>query len=293
MNKTINNQNSPELIKLLKASTVAYSKAKKGEIRITYFFLILAFAYPISYVLIGNEDVKLILFGCSFILTLFVLIFSNSFKGDTSKGAVLKEEFDTTLFKLPWKSTIKKTDHTEISKLSLRYRGKEIKDWYSPSLSEDISHNISIAVFQHSNTSWDIELRIKYRSWLIGFVVAYTIILWIFLIYNNADGKTIFSTFFSILSFYTHFINLIRGHSETINKRKEISALLDDIIHNKKHITTEVIRDIQDEIYFTRQESAKVPNFFFRIYQKQMNMVTEDYIQSVNKLYNQIKLRTT
>ncbi len=60
MNQTINKQNDYELIKLLKASTVAYSKAKSGEIKVTYFLIFLVFAYPVSYILIGNENIKLL-----------------------------------------------------------------------------------------------------------------------------------------------------------------------------------------------------------------------------------------
>ena len=202
MNALLSNQNNPELIKLLRASTVAYTKAKFGEIKITYFLIFLAFAYPISYLFIGDEKIKLALFGCSFLLTVLVQIFTNTFKGNTSKGAIYKEEFDTTLFNLPWKSTLKKPEHTEVSKFSLQFKGEEIKDWYSPNLSPAIPQNISVAVLQHSNTSWDIDLRIVYRSWLTGFLITYSIALWIFLISKNADGNTIFSIYFSILSLY-------------------------------------------------------------------------------------------
>lgn len=288
MNKLLSSQNDPEFIKLLKASSVAYTKAKNGEKTITYFLIFLAFAYPISYILIGDESIKLILFGCSFLLTVFVQLFTNIFKGNTSKGAIYKEEFDTKLFKLPWKSTLKKPELSEISKFSLQYKGKEIQDWYSPNLSETIPYNLSVAVLQHLNTSWDIELRVVYRRWISSFIVAYTLALWIFLIYNNVDGRTIFSIYFSILSFYTHLITLIRGHSSAIEKRKNISINLDDIIRNNKAITIEELRDIQDDIYYTRQESAKVPNFFFRWYKKQMDAIAEDYIESVNRTYQHI-----
>ena len=124
MNPILSKQNEPELIKLLKASTVAYTKAKKGEIKITYFLIFLAFAYPITYILIGDETVKIILFGCSFLLVILIEIFMNSFKGNTSLGAIFKEEFDTILFDLPWKSTLKKPDHSEVSKFSIQYKGK-------------------------------------------------------------------------------------------------------------------------------------------------------------------------
>ena len=286
MNQLIQNQNSPELIKLLKASTVAYRKAKKGEIRVTYFLIFLALAYPISYILIKDETVKLSLFGCSFLLTVLVQIFTDRFKGNTTTGALLKEEFDTSLFQLPWKSTLHRIDHAIVSSLSVQYKGKEIRDWYSPGLSESVPYPISVAILQHSNTSWDIELRKSYRNALVAFLVIYSMILWVCLVAGNADGKTIFSIYFSILSFYTHFITQVRGHTAVIQKRKGISQQLDAIVRNRKQTSLAELRDIQDEIYITRQESAKVPDFYFQWYKKRCNAAAEDYIDAMNSTYN-------
>lgn len=64
-NEILKKQNDSDLIKLLRASTVAYTKAKSGEIKVTSFLIFLAFAYPITYVLIEDENIKHILFGCS------------------------------------------------------------------------------------------------------------------------------------------------------------------------------------------------------------------------------------
>ena len=282
----ISKQNSTENIKLLRASTVAYAKAKSGEIKVTYFLLFLSIAYPIAYLLIKEENIKIALFGCSFGLTVLVQLFSGRFKGNTSKGAIIKEEFDTVVFDLRWKSTCKKPDRSEILHLSQQYKGVEIKDWYSPNLSPTIDHDIAVAILQHSNTSWDIELRKSYRRWLTNFLIGYSSILFLFFVLLNTDALTIFLLLFSLLSFFTHFITLIRGHSGAIDRRESISEHLDEIIRNKKYIGTTELRDVQDEILVTRQEPAKVPNFFFRWYQKELTIEAEEYIEEVNKLYN-------
>lgn len=286
MNEIIKKQNDLELIKLLKASTVAYYKAKSGEIKITYFLIFLSIAYPFCYLVIKDETIKLILFGCSFFLTILIQIFTGSFKGNTSMGAIFKEEFDTILFNLPWKSTLKKPDHIDILHLSQKYNGHEIRNWYSPNLSKKIKHNIAVAILQHTNTSWDIELRKSYRRILSYFLIIYSLTLFTFFVFFKTDALTIFLLLFSLLSFFTHFINLIRGHSETIEKREAISKHLDEIIRGKKSISTEELRDVQDEIYNTRQQAAKVPNFFFRLKKKELNDVAEEYIEEVNKIYN-------
>ena len=286
VNSILSNQNNPENIKLLRASAVAYDKAKSSEIKITYFLIFLSIAYPVCYLYIKNYNVTLTLFGCSFLLTILIQVFSSNYKGNTSRGALFKEEFDTIIFNLPWKTTLNKLDHREVLHYSQQYKGEEIKDWYSPSLSATITHNIAVAILQHSNTSWDIELRSAYRKWLFNFLVFYSIILFAIFIIKKIDSLTIFLLLFSLLSFYTHFISLILGHSAAIEKRESISKYLDEIIRNKRHIQLNELRDVQDEIYYTRQEAAKVPNFFFRWYKKQLNSEVEEYIAEVNNMYN-------
>ena len=287
MHDILKKQNDSENINFLRASASAYQKAKNGEIKISYFLIFLSIAYPLTYIFLKDETTKLILFGCSFGITILIQIFSGTFKGYTSKGAIFKEEFDISIFGLPWISTVKKPYYSEVSYFSNQYRGNIIKDWYSVNLSPTVSVNTAVAVFQHSNASWDIEIRKTYRKWLISYVVFYSIILLVLLYINNIDGLTIFLLLFSLLSFYIHFITLIRGHSSAIKKRESISKRLDEIIQNKKYINTDELRDIQDVIYITSQEASKVPNFFLRWFKLKLVTETEDYIKNVNTIYRQ------
>jgi len=285
MNEIIKKQNDEDALKLLKASIVAYAKAKYWEIRITYFLIFLAFAYPVYYVFVKDKDIQLILFGCSFLLTVLIQLFYNTFKGNTTKGAILKEIFDVYVLGIPKKTTTKNIDHGEVSKLSLEYKGEEPINWYSINLSEYIPNNFAIAIIQHSNSNWDLELRKSYRDWLKGFLIFYSITLFAFFVIMKVDGRTQFSIGFSILSFYTYFFTLIRGQSAVIEKRDSVSKKLDEIILKKINISPEEIRDIQDEIFVTRQEPAKIPEFFFRRFKKKMIAQSEDYIAAVNKIY--------
>lgn len=286
MNEIIRNQNNDDALKLLKASIVAYAKAKYWETKITYFLIILAFAYPVYYVFSNDKDIQLILFGCSFLLTVFVQLFYNTFKGNTSKGALLKEMFDLYVLGIPKKTTTTEIDYGEISRLSLEYKGEILTNWYSTNISSNITRDIAIAIIQHSNSNWDLELRKLYRDWLRGFLILYSIGLFIFFVLMKVDGRTQFSIGFSILSFYAQFFTIIRGQSVVIERRDSISKKLDRIIREKKFISTEEIRDIQDEIYITRLEPAKIPEFFFKLLKKKMMRQSEDYISSINKIYN-------
>lgn len=281
----LSRQNDIENIELLQASSAAYKGAKRGEIFITYVLLFLSVGYPACYLFVKNYNFILALSGCSFLLTIFIQIFSVKFKGNTAKGAIFKEKFDTNVFGLPWKSTLKPPDKVEVLRLSRKYKGREIRNWYSTNLSEKLEHNTAVAVLQHSNTSWDISLRKLYRKYLIWFLIVYAIVLSFCFLFLLPEVLTIFLLLFSLMSFFTHFIILIRGHSDAILKRETISSQLDKLIRGKIYISINLLRDIQDEIYLTRQESAKVPDFFFRRYQSKLNSEAEKYIEEINKLY--------
>jgi hypothetical protein len=285
MNSILSKQNDPNNRRLLKASITAYKKAKFWETLVTYILTILAIAYPIYYIHSTDPQIKLLLFECSFFLAILVQLFNNSLKGTTSKGALFKEEFDTAIFGMSWKSTLTRPDQTEISKLALSYKGKEIEDWYSPNLSGKIPHNIAIAVCQRINTGWDIALRKAYSKWLIRLLLFYSILLFCYFILLKIDAYTIFLIYFATLAFYTHIFSLMNGHKIVIDKRGHIARILDDYIESKKYININELRDIQDEIYSTRQESAKVPDFFFNMYKEKMNLEYEDYISKINRDY--------
>ncbi len=283
--KLLTKQNDEQHTLLLMASSSAYRSAKRGEIFITSFILFLSYAYPITYVLLKDDTTRLILFGCSFILNISILIFSGILKDNTSKGASFKEEFDVSLFGLPRKSTLKIPGTAEIAKYALKYKGKKPADWYSVNLSESLPDSIAIASFQHTNTSWDIKLRKKYRHCLIGYMIVYTIALAALLVIKQVDFLTVFFTMFSVFMFYSHFVTLVRGHSSAISRREEISAYLDSVIFKERRADIHQLRDIQDEIYYTRQESAKVPDFFFKLNRNAMDKEAELFISKVNGAY--------
>ncbi|MHB8579895.1 MAG: S-4TM family putative pore-forming effector [Ignavibacteriaceae bacterium] len=285
MHPLIAKQNHPDFIKLLKASSVAYSDAKLLENTVTVILLFLAFAYPISYIYIKNDSINFVLFSISIFITIFVLAFDILHESSTLKGALIKEEFDTSLFELRWKSTLKKIDHAEISGLAIKYDGAEIKDWYSPDILAKIKKITVISICQRINTGWDIHLRKNYNLFLSWFLFIYTLLLISVILLVNANNQTIFFIAFSLLSFYSHFITIIRGHSKVIKKRESINAILDPIIFNKKDVTIEELRDIQDEIFQTRQENSKVPNFYFKHQREKLNKQFDDFISDVNNKY--------
>jgi len=279
-------QNKPDNIELLKASNVAYNNAKSNEFKFSYVFLILGVLYPVAYILLKNEDVKHSLFAISLFLTVFYQLFNEWFKGNTTMGALLKEEFDLNVFGLPRKFMFADLEPINIGRLAEKYRGNEIIDWYSSKISGSISKNTTIAICQRVNSKWDADLRTKFNTSLISFVISHFLIMIVLGILVLQDFLTSFLLIFSLASFYTHFITIIRGNHSAISKRNKIVAKLDSYINHKREFTIENLRDVQDEILSVRQEPSKVPDFFFKKYNPKFKLDHEKYIVRMNALYN-------
>lgn len=279
-------QNSDCAKQLLKASAVAYRNAKSKEFVFTYSLCFLAIAYPVTYIFLKDEGIKHFLFAISLLITVGTWFLTDYFKGNTTKGALLKEEFDTQLYNLPWRFMLKKVDPVEVIELADQYRGSEINNWYPSNISSSVPHTAAIAVCQRISSSWDIGLRAKFNGILYAVLIVYTLAVFFLYVIKSVDGKTIFLLYFSTLSFYTHVINLIRGNKAAIKKRKEVIAKLDDYINHKKTFGTEDLRDVQDELYTIRQEPSKIPDWFCSIHYKKINAIQEKYVEErVNSLY--------
>ena len=278
-------QNRPENIELLKASNVAYNSAKSNEFKFSYVFLALSVLYPFAYILLKNEDVKHGLFAVSLCLTVFYQLFVNWFKGNTTLGALLKEEFDLNVFGLPRKFMLGELEPVDVGRLANQYKGGEIKDWYSPNITGEIPKNTIIAICQRINCKWDIDLRKEFNKLLITFVIAHFIVMLVLGFLVIRDFLTTFLLMFSLSSCYTHFVTMIRGNFSAIGKREKIVSKLDSYINHKRDFVTENLRDVQDEILSARQEPAKVPDFYFKKFNHQFRLDHEKYIERVNKLY--------
>lgn len=279
-------QNKPENIELLKASNVAYNNAKSIEFKFSYMFLALCVLFPLTYIILQNENAKHGLFAVSLCLTVVYQLFNNWIKGNTTMGALLKEEFDLNVFGLSRKFLFADLEPIDVNRLAEKYRGNEIKDWYSSNISGAISKNTTIAICQRVNCKWDADLRTEYNKLLITLISVHFMLMIVLGFLVIKDFMTTFLLLFSLASFYIHFITIIRGNSSAITKRVKIITKLDSYINHKKEFTFENLRDVQDEILNVRQEPAKVPDFYFKKFNPKYQQDHEKYVERVNKLYD-------
>lgn len=281
MHPILDKQNEAYFIKLLKASSIVYSKAKRGEVTITTTMVLLSFIYPVIYLNELGENVKIFVFALSFLLSILVQLVKTQSNKLTQLGAVIKEEFDTSLFGLPWKRTISRPQLSEISHFAQLYTRNDITNWYSISVSKNLPDETAVALLQYSNTIWDIKLRQKYLFAIKGYLIFYTMILFGVFVYFEPKFEIIFFTLFSLLSFYTHFISIIKGHTTVIRRRTFISQIIDSGLKERTLLSKSFLRDIQDEIYQTRTEIIKVPNFFFRLFKSKLSIEIDKLVGEV------------
>jgi len=287
MHHILAHQNDTGQINLLKASSVAYKKAKSKEFLFTYALCFLAIGYPAVYIFIKNEDLKHLLFALSLLITIGSWVTADYFKGNTTKGALLKEQFDIALFKIPWRFVLRNPEPDDVVlELAGEYKDVPIKDWYPSNLSDKVPQNTAIAICQRISCAWDIRLRERFNIVLYFILGIYTFAVLILWAFKSVDGRTVFLLYFSTLSFYSHLITMIRGHRGAIKKRKEITSKLDIYIDNKKDFKEQDLRDIQNELYYIRQEPSNIPDYYCRLYNPKIARLFSEYVENINGLYN-------
>ncbi len=278
-------QNSPQLIRLLKASGQAYARAKLLENTISVFMFLMGFIYPVIYLFVHNDSIKNMAFGVSLGISIFSELVMAIYKSNTEKGAIIREQFDVTLFKLPWKSTIHKVSESEISALAVKF-DHDVSNWYSSSISGQIPDHQMVAICQMLNAAWDISLRKKYRRVLLVGITLYTLVLITLTVVIKADMLTFFLMAFSLSSIYKHYITILRGNNGVIKKRGKLLKQIERLVMSNTYPTETELRDFQDEIFHTRQETAKVPDWFARFTKKNCSKEMDDLIAKVNTVYS-------
>ena len=163
MNNINTKQNEPQMINLLKAQRVAYSKCKNYQIFDT-ISIIIALITPI----IGftNNETLDILTVIGVIWTILYLVFDTVRKGKSSIGAKIQEQFDTELMNINWNSTLcrEKVPIDTITELAVEYKKNDLRNWYSTEITYDLERSIATLLCQRINLSWENTLKFKYSK---------------------------------------------------------------------------------------------------------------------------------
>ncbi|MFB7026084.1 MULTISPECIES: S-4TM family putative pore-forming effector [unclassified Streptomyces] len=271
MNEINIRQNTEKSISLIKASSAAYAHIKRYEAaRYSGSFLLAAASVYMAAA--GRTSPILVAIGVAWALTSSILL-AQLAKRWATEGALLQEQFDTSVYGMTWKPGRKKIEPERIHALSLRYSGTEdtIRDWY-PDVSS-LPAPFATLICQRSNVAWDIHLRRRWKTtvevflatWACGGVVvgiaqSLTVLELILRWYAPSAGVLLLAwetvrTQQSIITDRTELCSRISTELEWVSPG--ISKTVANRLQEK-------CREIQDGIYLTRAQTSAVPQFFYK-----------------------------
>jgi hypothetical protein len=264
MNKIYEKQNSEKHIKLLAAQRYMYNKAKNLRSYRTNFSLFLIVASVV--VSIWYAELSTYLSVLAGLWTIAILICKNYEKSTIIQGAKIQEEFDTSLFDIPWNTLLvgSKITREIITDANSNFKGdrSRLQNWYA-NYNNDL-HIQNVIQCQRANLSWDWQIRQAYSNSIIF------LLLILFLgegIYALSQNKSLYDYLIEILfpsiPVVVIGIEAIIEHKalarEKQTKEQEVSSLLD-----ANNIDVETVRRLQDIIYSFRTSTALIPDFFYK-----------------------------
>jgi hypothetical protein len=276
-------QNERHFQRLLKASIVAYSKAKSKEYFLVWVVIVLAFAYPWMYYY--RHEQVIILFIISFSFNIVGIFLSIVYKAETKEGAFFKEQFDREIFGFETPSLGHYLED-KIANYELNYKGAGTQNWYSTNLPETFSKNKVIAICQLTNTNWDVAARKRFQLVCIAGLSIFSVYLIVFFIFWKPSWDIMFLTCYSCLSLYTYIANIMKGNLICIESRKAVSVELSKLVYNKGNDPDiQQLKEIQKDIYITRTEQIKVPDTIYRFFKKATEKEHMLLMERINSYY--------
>ncbi len=288
-------QNSEDNLRLLGAQRHLYTKAK--YLQIWNFIIPISLSGIAPIIVYFLPDFKNLLtiigaicFGIFFIIDYLDFTY-------TKTAATIQEQFDTTLFDLPWnKILVGNKVNPEIINdanrtfLTCKDNKKDLETWYS--VPEDIPYPLNILHCQRSNLVWDWRLR-RHFALFIGIIVTIPILICILvaIIKNLTFFEFFLSLFIPSLSSIKKGVDIYIGNIKIANDKenleKKLSDLLESGLKDPKTIEIENCRQIQDKIFTYRCNSLLIPdkwyNWLRKNYQEDMEATAKELVKETNK----------
>lgn len=265
----INKQNEAKFINLLVAMRFYYDKAKvTRRWRVTGNILVALMAgYVVAFVPFLKENSYLFA-----LIGLVWLIISRLFLTDREKsyakiGATIQEEFDTTLFELPWNKTLVGSYVLpEIIKNATRkFNGdrKKLENWYIGLNAP--THMLNVLLAQRTNLVWDTILRKRYALIVAITTIVYFAITIVVGLSIAVDLRTYcLALLIPSASIILHGIETSRDHWRRYRSCEksgvEILTLYSKISENHQLESLQSCREYQDFIFQKRCDNNLIPN---------------------------------
>jgi len=283
-------QNQSEFIELLKGQRQAYTESKKF---LLFDVLTPLLALLLPALMIYNQGFEFLFGVISTVATLIYLFIVYIREKRNSTGAIIQEEFDTTLFDLGWNGKIAefKARLETKNKLSEKYNKGKLDNWYSHEVKGFLPHNIAVLLCQRINLAWEVDLKKNYTLFWVALAVLYYTAMFISLLWCNVDFRKALLIFLPSIPLLIYVVLLNRSIKKQIKNKEETLNKVDKYIgkysSNKDIPSTEILREIQDSIFKNRLESDKIPDFYYNWkrdkYEKDMHKTTKTIVDNFKK----------
>ena len=194
-------------------------------------------------------------------------------------GALIQEQFDTTLFYLPWRFEVggdRIADH-DISRLARRLKADSPQEqrildgWYDSTAG--MHHPYDVLVAQEQNLVWDTRLRRRYAHTISIVAIAWTFLgVAVGAIVGASITTTVLTFYVPSLAAYTLAAEIWVGQMSVASERERLSKQVASELARAQQgpIPSEewerlrnVARNIQDGILRTRFDVSRVPEWFY------------------------------
>jgi hypothetical protein len=268
-------QNEQSMLDLLKASTAAHVRQQRLEtVRVAVSLTLAGASLVAAFASVTAAVITVI--GAAWALAYTILV-SPLAKGQARRSAVIQEMFDTDLFSLPWNSTLTggRLRPDEISQLVREFdprrgRGGRLRDWYVDT--SGVPQPYDVFICQQQNLAWDARLR---RRW--AWVLATAVVIWVVLgvVVSYAASLTmpeiLLRWYVPSLAALIYGIESCKNQYDIATERERVMNLVQAEIDNAQrapssdeHTRLAVkAREIQDVIFATRKQVARVPDWFY------------------------------
>lgn len=290
-------QNEPDMLDLLKASTAAHVRQQRLEtVRVTVSLTLAAASVVAAFASVTAAAITVI--GGTWALAYTVLV-SPLAKRQARRSAVIQEMFDTHLFGLPWNTTLAggRLRPDEVSQFVREFnprrgRGDRLRDWYVDT--SGVPQPYDIFICQQQNLAWDARLR---RRW--AWVLLTAVVIWVVL--GLVVGYAAFLTipdlllrwYLPSLAALIYGIESCKNQYDVASERERVMNLVQAEIDSAQRTPSTderarlvvKAREIQDVIFATRKQVARVPDWFYARFRERDE---NDFRANAQQLRNQM-----
>lgn len=282
---------------LISAQRQAYSIAKRfGSIQ--NLMILVSFLMPLLIFIGIKDDIKLYV---GLISLLGILGITQIFKNRQSKyvetGAKIQEKFDTELYKISINPEIYKNmpGSHEIASLSNKIpENKKPKDWYESDIPESLPQNIAVLFCMEENLWWDGFLRKAHaNSFLVLMSVYYLTITTLSLKFDISLSDYIYTQILPTGAFIKFCLENYIKQYQIFEMKEDLKSQLqvsfEDFKKNNNIISDTELRQYQNKIYKSRNQTTMVPNWFYKLLKNKQSKVAQKAGEiKLNELKRQI-----